>query len=103
MLALEGIAAPASRNTDIGGWVPARARFAHLAGTTRCSSRLRNPSAMLPRSPDQILARFRRAEGRMGRQRDIRQVCQRVIHRQLLDVEDVETGMPDMAGPESID
>src|SRR5438046_7509853 len=47
----------------------------------------RNSSAMLPCRPNQILARFRRAEGRIGRQRDVRQLRQRVIHGQRLDVE----------------
>ena len=58
---------------------------------------LRDPSAMLQRCFDQVLARLGRAERRMRRQRHIGQFGQRMIPRQRLGVEDVEPGVPDLA------
>ena len=52
---------------------------------------------------DQILARLRRAERRMRRQRHVGQFRQRMIRRQRLDVEDVEPGMADVAGLQRLD
>src|SRR5882724_13387272 len=58
---------------------------------------------MLPRRVDQVLARFRRAEGRVRRERNVRQARQRMIFRQRLDVEDVEPGMADVARLQGLD
>src|SRR6266702_8820426 len=54
-------------------------------------------AAVIERGADQIVARLRRAERRMRRQRHVRQLCQGMTGRQRLDGEDVEAGMRNVA------
>ena len=52
---------------------------------------------MRPRRRYQVLAGFGRAERGMRRQRHVGKLCQRMIGRQRLGIEDVEAGVADMA------
>src|SRR6266404_273531 len=84
-------------------WPPSPTRGEGKKASLRVLLPLINPSAMRPSRGHQILAGLRGAERRMRRQRDVGQFGQGMILRQRLDVEDVESGMPDLARLQALD